>query len=80
MFREVLKFWLEEIDPKMWWVADSSFDNEIKDRFTNLVNQATQGELYAWRKKPKGRLAEIILLDQSVLIRLSHPPTRCSVS
>ena len=64
MFREVLKFWLEEIDPKMWWVTDSSFDNEIKDRFTNLVSQATQGELYAWRKEPKGRLAEIILLDQ----------------
>ena len=64
MFRDVLKFWLEEIDPKVWWVADSSFDNEIKDRFTNLVSQATQGELYVWRKEPKGRLAEIILLDQ----------------
>ncbi len=64
MFREVLKFWFEEIDPKMWWVTDPSFDNEIKDRFTNLVSQASQGELYAWRKEPKGRLAEIILLDQ----------------
>lgn len=64
MFREVLEFWFNEIDPKMWWVTDSSFDNEIKDRFTNLVSQATQGELYAWRKEPKGRLAEIILLDQ----------------
>lgn len=64
MFKEVLKFWLEEIDPTMWWVANSSFDNVIKDRFTNLVSQATQGELYAWRKEPKGRLAEIILLDQ----------------
>ncbi|CAG9932714.1 DUF924 family protein [Candidatus Nitrotoga arctica] len=64
MFREVLKFWFEEIDPKMWWVTDSSFDNEIKDRFTNLVSQAAQGGLYAWRKEPKGRLAEIILIDQ----------------
>lgn len=64
MFREVLEFWFNEIDPKMWWVTDSSLDNEIKDRFTNLVSQASQGELYAWRKEPKGRLAEFILLDQ----------------
>ncbi len=60
MFREVLEFWFNEIDPKMWWITDSSLDNEIKDRFTNLVSQATQGELYAWRKEPKGRLVEII--------------------
>ncbi len=64
MINDVLQFWLEEIDPKMWWVADSDFDNHIKDKFLNLVNQASKGELYPWRKVPKGRLAEIILLDQ----------------
>ncbi|MEZ5435190.1 MAG: DUF924 family protein [Pseudomonadales bacterium] len=64
MFDEVLKFWFQEIDQKMWWVVDLNFDNQIKERFIGLVNQASQGELYAWRKEPKGRLAEIILLDQ----------------
>lgn len=64
MFNTVLQFWFEDIDPKMWWVADSDFDLQIKDRFLDLVNQASHGELYTWRSEPKGRLAEIILLDQ----------------
>ncbi|MBX3639038.1 MAG: DUF924 domain-containing protein [Nitrosomonas sp.] len=64
MYSYVLKFWFDEIDSKMWWVSDSNFDNQIKDKFENLVTQASQGELYEWRKEPKGRLAEIILLDQ----------------
>ena len=64
MFKTVLNFWFEEIDQKMWWAVDSSFDAEIKARFLPLVHQAIQGELYAWRAAPKGRLAEIILLDQ----------------
>lgn len=64
MFNEVLKFWFEEIDPKMWWIADPIFDGCIKDRFVHLLNQAEKGELYGWRKEPKGRLAEIIVLDQ----------------
>lgn len=64
MFNEVLKFWFEEIDPKMWWIADPIFDGRIKDRFVHLLNQAEKGELYGWRKEPKGRLAEIIVLDQ----------------
>ncbi|MEQ1721428.1 MAG: DUF924 family protein [Nitrosomonas sp.] len=64
MFNEVLKFWFEEIDPNMWWIADPIFDSRIKDRFIHLLNQAEKGELYGWRKEPKGRLAEIIVLDQ----------------
>ena len=64
MFKEVLEFWFDEIDPKMWWVSDSRFDIEIENRFLNLVIQASQGELYTWREDPHGRLAEIILLDQ----------------
>lgn len=64
MYKQVLKFWFEEIDSKKWWVSDPAFDNEIRDRFADLVNQAAHGELYAWRKEPRGRLAEIIVLDQ----------------
>ncbi len=64
MYGGVLEFWFEKIDQKMWWAADSNFDNQIRDRFFNLVIQASQGELYTWRREPKGRLAEIILLDQ----------------
>ena len=49
---------------KMWWTVDPVFDRQIKDRFHHLLYQAAQGELFSWRKEPKGRLAEIIVLDQ----------------
>lgn len=64
MHNKVLSFWFEEIEPKMWWVADSDFDSQIKARFLHVLTQAIQGELFPWRKEPKGRLAEIIVLDQ----------------
>lgn len=64
MHNEVLAFWFEEIEPKMWWVADPAFDEQIKRRFSHLLVQAVQGELYQWRIAPKSRLAEIIVLDQ----------------
>ncbi|MGZ3254279.1 MAG: DUF924 family protein [Burkholderiaceae bacterium] len=64
MYQEVLKFWFEEIDPRMWWAVDAEFDALLKNRFLSLLVSAAQGELYEWRKEPKGRLAEIIVLDQ----------------
>lgn len=64
MYQQVLKFWFEEINPKMWWTVDAEFDALLKDRFLALLVSAAQGELYDWRKEPKGRLAEIIVLDQ----------------
>lgn len=64
MHDEILGFWFEEIAPKQWWAADPEFDKEIEDRFHHLLRQAMQGELSCWRKETKGRLAEIIVLDQ----------------
>lgn len=64
MYNAVLKFWFEEIEPKMWWAVDPAFDDQIRQTFGPLLAQASQGELYPWRKEAKGRLAEIIVLDQ----------------
>ncbi|WP_205609613.1 DUF924 family protein [Noviherbaspirillum galbum] len=61
---EVLKFWFEDIPPKSWWSAEPAFDDVIRQRFGDLLERARQGELHAWRASPKGRLAEIIVLDQ----------------
>jgi uncharacterized protein (DUF924 family) len=60
----VLSFWFEEIDPGMWWKKDTAFDQTIATRFGDLHRAAAQGELDAWRRFARGRLAEIILLDQ----------------
>lgn len=64
MYQEVLTFWFDEIEPKMWWAVDAEFDAQLRDRFLPLLMSAAQGELHEWRKEPRGRLAEIIVLDQ----------------
>lgn len=64
MYNQVLKFWFEELSPQQWWEKDSALDNTIKDRFKYIHKQASQCELYGWRSNAKGRLAEIIVLDQ----------------
>ena len=64
MYREILSFWFEEIEPSMWWVKNDDFDKLIIERFSEIHARATRCELFAWREKAKGRLAEIIVLDQ----------------
>ena len=64
MFAEVLSFWFEEIESKLWWSADPSFDALIRRRFLSIMRQAVAGELHTWRENAVGRLAEIIVLDQ----------------
>lgn len=64
MYQEVFDFWFDEIDPKMWWVADPAFDELIRERFSQLHDRAVRGELFVWRTDLKGRLAEVIVLDQ----------------
>lgn len=63
-YSEVHRFWFEEIDSKQWWVKDPGFDETIRTRFGATIEQAVAGELFAWRAVPRGRLAEIIVLDQ----------------
>ncbi|MGH8042548.1 MAG: DUF924 family protein, partial [Rudaea sp.] len=64
MYTEVLKFWFEETEPKMWWAVDAAFDEEIRQRFLALLLSTTRGEQFPWRSSAEGRLAEIIVLDQ----------------
>lgn len=64
MYDGVLEFWFEETEPAMWWTADPAFDTRVRQRFGGLLLRAAQGELYLWRQEAKGRLAEIIVLDQ----------------
>lgn len=61
---DVLSFWFHDIEPKQWWIADPEFDALLRDRFLDLLKQASAGELFVWRTSAKGRLAEIIVLDQ----------------
>jgi uncharacterized protein (DUF924 family) len=64
MCGEILRFWFEEIDPSKWWAKDEAFDQSIRERFSAVHARATRCELFAWRAEARGRLAEIIVLDQ----------------
>lgn len=63
-YDDVLSFWFDEIEQSKWWIKDVEFDELIKSRFSALHEQASRCELFEWRATAKGRLAEVIILDQ----------------
>jgi len=64
MHNDILTFWFDELTPVQWWQKDDNLDNIIQQKFETIHHQASQCELYQWRNSAKGRLAEIIVLDQ----------------
>lgn len=60
----VLEFWFKEAGPRKWFWTSASFDDEIRKRFSQLHAEACAGRLDAWRVRPGGALALIIILDQ----------------
>jgi uncharacterized protein (DUF924 family) len=62
--QEVLAFWFDELQPAQWWRKDEAFDRLVRERFGELHAAAVRCELFGWRLSPRGRLAEIIVLDQ----------------
>ena len=64
MYTEVLKFWFEDIDPSQWWKKDDAFDLLIAEKFSEIHARAIGDGLLEWRTDARGRLAEVIVLDQ----------------
>ena len=63
-YQPVLDFWFTQCRPEQWWQKDAVFDQLIRDQFASLHAQAKQCVLYHWRTEGRGRLAEILILDQ----------------
>lgn len=72
-YEGVLGFWFDgceqdapHIDARMdrWFGTDPDLDEEIRTRFSDLVQQGCDGKLDHWAEEPRGRLALIILIDQ----------------
>lgn len=61
---DVLNFWFSECRPDHWWTKSNDFDALVARRFGALHRAAASGELAHWRARGRGRLAEIIILDQ----------------
>ena len=60
----VLNFCFKDCEPKDWFKKDYHFDNEVKNNFGDLEEDALLGYLNYWRKSFDGSLAFIILTDQ----------------
>lgn len=61
---EVLKFWLDDHEPKDWYVADEKLDATIRERFEPVWRIAMEGGLGQWMAYASGCLAYVILTDQ----------------
>ena len=70
---EILAFWLGDLDPQglapptkveRWWSKDPAFDQEIRVRFGREHAAVATGGRAGWREAPRGRLAEVLVLDQ----------------
>ena len=62
--QDILDFWFDPDHRSLWFAKSDEFDAKIRERFQTIHHQATQAELWSWRKTAEGRLAEIIVLDQ----------------
>jgi len=70
----VLDFWFQETPSALWWSAQPEFDQQIRSRFSGLLRQAAHAELHLWRGEARGRLAEVIVLDQFSRNAFRHSP------
>lgn len=61
---DILAFWFDEAGPKHWFKQSDSFDAHCRDRYLPTIEAAARGECWPWRTTPRGRCAEIIVLDQ----------------
>jgi len=59
----VVNFW-RQAGPERWFEKSDAFDDEFRDRFLALHEQAAAGALDAWNITPEGSLGLLLLLDQ----------------
>jgi len=61
---DILSFWFSDKSRPKWFATDPSFDAAVSARYGAVLQAAKRGELFGWRETIRGRLAEIIVLDQ----------------
>ncbi|WP_347454626.1 DUF924 family protein [Acinetobacter thermotolerans] len=63
-YEDILNFWFSDEAQPNWFAKNEQFDQSLTEKFSEILQQASQAELWSWRKSVEGRLAEIIVLDQ----------------
>ena len=63
-WEDIIDFWFDPDHAGLHFTEDDDFDEKIRSRFLATWEAGSEGLLVDWRKDIKGRLAEIIVLDQ----------------
>lgn len=62
--QEIVHFWFEETDPRLWFQRSDEFDAVIRERFSVIYEMAKDGLCNGWGSDADGCLALCIVLDQ----------------
>jgi uncharacterized protein (DUF924 family) len=60
----IVAFWFDETVKPLWYNSTPEFDQQMRDRFMSLYNNAAEGKLSEWESSAVGALALVIILDQ----------------
>jgi len=63
-WKDILEFWFAPEHVPLHFAQSEVFDNKIRNKFLTTWEIGTEGLLVGWRTELRGRLAEIIVLDQ----------------
>lgn len=63
-WKTVLAFWFKQTKPEQRFAKSKKFDATIRRKFLKTYWEVVRGEKAGWRASARGRLAEIIVLDQ----------------
>ena len=64
MYQALVDFWFSETASQYWFKSTEVFDQQLRDDYAELWQQAKDGQLDSWKAQPMGCLALVILLDQ----------------
>lgn len=62
--QDILDFWFAESTQAHWFVRSDALDQQIRERFGAVYEQAVAGELEDWKDNAKSALALTIIFDQ----------------
>lgn len=63
-WKKVYDFWFNPENAPLRFAKNSDFDKKIYDNFYEIWKLGKEGMLFSWRNDIKGRLSEIVVLDQ----------------
>lgn len=62
--QSIVEFWFSDAARPFWFNSTKEFDNQLRDRFEMVWQQAAAGELDSWAETAEGALALVVILDQ----------------